>query len=148
MNVKSNHQIYNDKLELRVLQLKRINEATDEDKSNKIDTWAKLFKATTWEEIMMLAQKDSVFASVAQELYKSNSDERIRQECEAREDYFRRLNYQNHRVEELENENISIKAEKKQLEDEKEQLENEKEQLQFENDHLKAELARLKAEQK
>jgi hypothetical protein len=33
-----------------MLSLKQIGLATDEDKKYKIDTWAKLFKAKTWEE--------------------------------------------------------------------------------------------------
>ena len=30
--------------------------ATEEDKANRIDYWARLFKAKTWEDLKMLAQ--------------------------------------------------------------------------------------------
>ena len=59
-NVK-NHHLYSDNLTLSVVDLSRIDLATDEDKSYHIDYWAKLFKATTWEEIneKVIAEKDS-----------------------------------------------------------------------------------------
>ncbi|MDE5865947.1 MAG: Rpn family recombination-promoting nuclease/putative transposase, partial [Lachnospiraceae bacterium] len=57
LNVK-NHHVYSDKLTLNVVDLSRIDLATEEDKEYHIDYWAKLFKATTWEEIKMLAAKD------------------------------------------------------------------------------------------
>ena len=53
----SNHQIYSSKLRLSVLDLTHIDLATEEDRSHHIDYWASLFKAKTWEEIKMLAQK-------------------------------------------------------------------------------------------
>ena len=41
-----------------MVDLTQINLATDEDKSFHIDQWAALFKAKTWEEIKMLAEKN------------------------------------------------------------------------------------------
>ena len=43
------HYIYNDNFTLNVLDLNQIHLATEEDKAYKIDYWAKLFKAKTWE---------------------------------------------------------------------------------------------------
>ena len=40
------------------VNLRHIELATDEDKRYGIDTWAKVFKATTWEELKMLASKN------------------------------------------------------------------------------------------
>ena len=57
INVKS-HQTYSDKITLNVVDLSRIDLATEEDRLYHIDYWAALFKATTWEEIRMLASKD------------------------------------------------------------------------------------------
>ena len=56
-----NHHLYSDNLTLSVVDLSRIDLATDEDKSYHIDYWAKLFKATTWGEIneKVIAEKDS-----------------------------------------------------------------------------------------
>ncbi len=68
-----------------MLDLTKINLATDEDKKYNIDKWAKLFKAKTWEEIRMIATKDKAIGEAAYTIYKISEDERIRQECEARE---------------------------------------------------------------
>ena len=56
MNQRS-HQVYNDKLRLSVVCLSQIDLATEEDRRYQIDVWARLFKATTWEELKMLAEK-------------------------------------------------------------------------------------------
>lgn len=56
-NVK-NHNLYSDNFTLSVVNLSRIDLATEEDKKYQIDYWAKLFKATSWEEIRMLASKN------------------------------------------------------------------------------------------
>ena len=42
-----NSYIYNDKFELRVLELKHINLATEADRESGLVRWASLFKATT-----------------------------------------------------------------------------------------------------
>lgn len=89
MNEKSHHR-YSDKLRLSVLDLNCINLATEEDRKYKIDYWARLFKATTWEEIKMYAESDQYLQEAADTVYKLTQDEKIRQQCEAREDYWRR----------------------------------------------------------
>ena len=38
--------------------------ATKEDKKWHIDEWARLFKATTWEELKMIAEKDKVYSEI------------------------------------------------------------------------------------
>lgn len=43
------HRIYSSKIALHVLELNKEEFATEEDKAYRIDYWAKLFKATTWE---------------------------------------------------------------------------------------------------
>ena len=89
MNVK-NHTIYSDKFRLSVLNLTRIDLATDEDRVYKIDHWANLFKSTTWEEIRMLAENDEYIREASDTIYKLTQEEKIREQCEAREDYYRR----------------------------------------------------------
>ena len=81
------HAAYSDKFILRVVNLKQIDSATDEDRANRIDYWARLFTATTWEEIKMLAQNNDFIASASQSLYESNADEITREKCRARENY-------------------------------------------------------------
>ncbi|MCR5250518.1 MAG: hypothetical protein K6E50_07935 [Lachnospiraceae bacterium] len=67
-----------------------VNLATLEDRRYNIDKWAKLFKAQTWEDIKMLAAQDINISAAATTLYQLSEDERIQQECEAREDYLLR----------------------------------------------------------
>lgn len=70
-----------------MVNLRQIDFATDEDRANRIDYWARLFTATTWEEIKMLAKNNEFIASASQSLYESNVDEITREKCRARENY-------------------------------------------------------------
>ncbi len=87
LNVK-NHHVYSDKLTLSVVDLSRIDLATEEDKEYHIDYWAKLFKATTWEEIKMLAAKDQYIDEASKTIYRLSTDEQIRKRCLDREEYY------------------------------------------------------------
>lgn len=88
LNVK-NHTVYSDKLRLSVLDLTHRKMATQEDKLYRLDHWASLFKATTWEEIIMLTKKNEYIDEAASTIYQLTQDEKIRMQCEAREDYYR-----------------------------------------------------------
>ncbi|MBR6637392.1 MAG: hypothetical protein IKK96_00890 [Lachnospiraceae bacterium] len=72
-----------------VLNLKQIELATEEDKEFKIDYWAKFFKAKTWEEIKMLAEKYPIIADAAVSIHEMTAEEKIRAICETRADYDR-----------------------------------------------------------
>ncbi len=100
INIK-NHHIYTDKFTLSVVDLNRIDLATDEDKKWHIDTLALLFKATTWEEIKMLAEKDEMVQEAADTMYRLSQDRVIREQCRAREDYDRQMNYYERKMKEL-----------------------------------------------
>ncbi len=89
MNVKNNN-IYSDKFILRVVDLTKVELATEEDKVHKIDYWAKLFKAKTWEDLKMLARENEYLEEAAKSLYIANADEIVRKQCRAREDAERR----------------------------------------------------------
>ena len=72
-----------------MLNLTQIELATKEDKSCQIDAWANLFKATTWEELTMLAQNNEYIKEAADTIFRLCQDERVRMECQAREDHYR-----------------------------------------------------------
>lgn len=94
LNVK-NHQIYSDSLTLSVVNLSRIDLATEEDKKYHIDHWAMLFKATTWEELKMLAADNEYLSEASNTMYLMSADERIRKQCLDREEYYQDLrNYE------------------------------------------------------
>lgn len=87
-NVKKGY-LYSDKLRLCVLNLSRIDLATEEDCYYRIDHWASLFKSATWEEIKMLAKENDYIKEAASTVYQLSQEELIRLQCEAREDYYR-----------------------------------------------------------
>ena len=100
-NVKTG-TIYNRNFCLRVLSLNQIGLATEEDKKWHIDEWAKLFKATTWEELKMIAEKDKVYSEAANSIYEQNSDETVRIMCEARREAIFHEQYVQNKMERLE----------------------------------------------
>lgn len=116
LNVK-NHTLYSDKLRLSVLDLTKINLATKEDKLYQIDYWASLFKSTTWEELNMLSQGNEYISEASNTVYQLTQEEKIRLQCEAREDYIRRqrgiqhmLDENARTIEKLSSENKTLRA--------------------------------------
>ena len=74
-----------------MLDLSRIDLATEEDKQYQLDHWAALFKAKTWEEIQMLAHDNNYFKEASETVYELKQEEEIRQQCLSREDYNRTM---------------------------------------------------------
>lgn len=78
-----------------MVNLSRIDLATEEDKQYHIDEWAAFMKATTWEELRMLASKDEYLNEAAETIFRLSADERIRKRCRDREEYYEDLhNYE------------------------------------------------------
>ena len=128
-----NHHVYSDKLSLHVVDLTHIELATEEDKAWKIDYWARLFTATTWEDVKMIAEKDIHMKAAAEEMYVLSADELIQQRCRARDDYMKNENTRNkimkELTEELEVKNKELESKNKQLESKDKQLESKDKQL-------------------
>ena len=103
--------MYSDKFELRVVNLKQIELATEEDKQYQIDYWAALFIAKTWEDLKMIAQQNEYMQEATETLYELNADETIRQQCLARQDYYRTQNSYKKLIDE-QTEKIDEQAEK------------------------------------
>lgn len=117
--------------------------ATEEDRQWEIDYWAALFKATTWEEVKMLAEQNPVFEDAVKTMYEMSAEDEIREQCRAREDYYRTMNmYEAHirnrdqKIDQLESENSEQAVRISELEGEKseqavkiDQLENELQRL-------------------
>lgn len=94
INVKSHH-VYSDSLTLYVADLKRTDLATEEDRKYHIDSWARLLRAETWEELRMTASEDEALYEAAKTLFYNSSEEEIRQRCLDREEYYQDLrNYE------------------------------------------------------
>ena len=140
-NSKDNY-LYTDKFNLFVVDLNRTDMATDEDKAYKIDTWAKLFKATTWEEIKMITETNPSLNSTAEAIFRSTANHDILEQCRIREDNIAHEKYQNERIKTLTEENQTLTnalAEKNSIISEKDSTIAEKDSIISEKDSTIAE---------
>lgn len=133
LNVK-NHALYSDKLTLHVVDLTHIELATEDDIAWGIDHWARLFTATTWEELKMIAENDIHMKAATEEMYILSADEMIEERCRARDDYMKLERTRNKIMKELTETN--------------EALLNEKENLLNELDSLRKRIAELESQNK
>lgn len=81
---------YSDKMSIRVLQLNQLGKEEDEAKMPELYRWAQLFKAKTWEEMRMLAEKSTAIEECVVTYKELSADEKAKMQAEAREDYYRR----------------------------------------------------------
>ena len=140
MNVK-NHRIYSSKFKLSVVDLTKIEMATEEDKTYHIDYWARLFKAKTWEDIQMLAEKNEYLKEAAQSVYIANADEMVRQKCLAREEAERHERTMKRNINLLKQENDTLKDDNVKLQDENAKLQDENAKLQSEHSMMQKKTA-------
>ena len=89
-NLKTGHK-YSDKFAIYMLQLNQLGNPKDERDIPEIYYWAQLFKAKTWEEIQMLAEKNECIKQSIATLQEITADEKARMQMEARERYRRDL---------------------------------------------------------
>lgn len=82
---------YNDKMSIRVLQLNQLGNREDEKKWPELYHWTQLFKAQTWEEMRMLAEKDEAIKECVFTYKELTVDEKARMQLEALDDYYRQL---------------------------------------------------------
>jgi uncharacterized protein (DUF3084 family) len=108
-----------------VLDLNQINLATEEDKKYQIDRWARLFKATTWDELKRIVGDDKFMFEASKTLYEMNGDETVRAQCRAREDYEYRQKMMQHKMAELTSDNRALQAENDTLQSENSTLQSE-----------------------
>ena len=87
----NNHTLYSDKLQISVVDLTQIQLATKEDRAHQIDYRAGLFTCKDWEELTMLAENNEYLKDATETVYELSQEEQIRMQCEAREDYNRRM---------------------------------------------------------
>jgi hypothetical protein len=91
-----------------VVDLSRIELATAEDKAYGIDQWAKIFKATTWEELKTMATQNTVFEDMAKSMFMYSCDKDVLEQC-------RKVEYDQKYVKHLNDENKSLKADNDEL---------------------------------
>ena len=144
--------LYSDKLCIKVLDLTQLEKAKQESETNKkLLKWASIFKAETLEELEQLASGEEVFENMVVTMKKLSEDEKIRMQCEAREDYERSLltEYNAGKSEGIEQGlQQGIASERRNTEKERQRAEKESQRAEKERqraDALAAEVERLRA---
>ena len=87
-NPKTMHK-YSDKFGIYMLQLNQLGNPEDEKNMPDVYYWAQLFKASTWEEIQMLADKNQAIQESIVTIQELTADEKMQMQMEARERYRR-----------------------------------------------------------
>lgn len=144
--------LYSDKLCIKVLDLTQLEKTKQEPETNKkLLKWASIFKAETLEELEQLASGEEVFENMVVTMKKLSEDEKIRMQCEAREDYERSLltEYNAGKSEGIEQGiQQGIASERGNTEKERQRAEKESQRAEKESqraDALAAEVERLRA---
>ena len=151
--------LYSDKLCIKVLDLTQLEKAKQKPETNKkLLKWASIFKAETLEELEQLASGEEVFENMVVTMKKLSEDEKIRMQCEAREDYERSLltEYNAGKSEGIEqgiqqgiaSERGNTEKERQRAEKESQRAEKERQRAENESqraDALAAEVERLRA---
>ena len=101
------------------VNLRRIDLATEEDKAYRIDLWAKMFKAKTWEEMHMLAVQDKEIDQAASSMWQLTEDRKIREQIRRRE---ANINAYNRKEKMIADAKAQVKALKEQLKTKDDQL--------------------------
>ena len=115
----------------------------------RTDVWARFFRAKTWEEIKMVAEKDEGIASAAVTVSELEEDPFNRLQALAREDILRRertTQKQLAQLKEAQKQLAELKGLKKRLRVEEEKLKAEKVRVEAEKEKAKAEKERADSE--
>lgn len=79
------HQIFSGNFALYVLDLSQLDNVSEEERSSELYRWARIFKATTWEELQILTNDSEELQEGISYMYELTSEEQIRWHCFARE---------------------------------------------------------------
>ncbi len=113
------HKVYTDSFSIKVLDLTRTDLATDEDKAYNLDKWARLFKATTWEELKFLSKNNRFMEEVTKSMHIMTEDEILREKMIEREEFYADMRWLQERAkaaEVAENRNKELETQIKDLE--------------------------------
>ena len=121
INTNSPEKVYSDKLAIINIDLKSIELATEEDRRFGVDRWARIFKATTWEELKMIATTDKSADRATSSKWELTDEDIMRERRLWQEDNEREYNYTVQRAKQAD------ELEKELAENKKEIAENKKE---------------------
>ena len=140
-------RVFTGNFSLSVLNLRRIELATEEDKKWNLDKWAALFKASTWEDLRMIAAHDEEMTIASRTLYNKNRDEVARLWAQAHEDFLWEERVRKKRAEKVEKElatkeqlilsmDQELQAKKQELQSKDQLLQSKDQQLQSKDQQL------------
>ena len=110
INEKNTKCVYTENFIISNVNLKRIDLADGDDKKFGLDRWCRLFKAETWEDMKMIAEKDTVISKAISGVWQLTEEERIREQCRAREEWLINDQWKNDKIA-RQNETIGQQAE-------------------------------------
>lgn len=107
------------------LEMQVVNEHNWQERSLSYlcRSFDQLYQGETWEEIIMIAEKNPYIAEAAQSLYESHADEVTEMQCRVRRDYYKQKNTTEKIMRELTTENTALNKENAQLHARIEELE-------------------------
>ena len=129
INTNSLEKVYSDKLAIINIDLKSIELATEEDRRFGVDRWAKIFKATTWEELKMIATTDKSADQAVSTIWALTEDDIIREQILWREDNEREYNYTVQRAKQADELEKELSENKRELSENKKELAENKKEL-------------------
>lgn len=136
MNVKT-HYVYSDNINLHVLDLTQIQNATLEDQEFHIDYWAKLLKSETWEDLKSMAHNNEITNETLSTIYELFQEDDVRRECEAREEYYRKERQRLEALNEIDELKSLLAKKQAELQTQVDTLRTEKQKATAEADYLK-----------
>ncbi len=95
------HYRFNSNFSLFVINLNRIDIATEDDINSGLARWCRFFKASTYDELKDIVKEEKLMESLANDILIRNADENIQKLCEDRDDYLRHEYYRNKKTKEL-----------------------------------------------
>lgn len=140
-----NNKVFTDKFRIAILDLTKIDEATEEDKKYHLDEWARLFKAATWGELKAMVAQGAVFSEAVHTVAGLASDQNFYWQYWKREcDLANRRKMKMER-DEFEADNIRLEGELTQTKGELTQAKNTIAQQDAEIEKLRRRIAEMEA---
>ena len=108
------------------MNLTRIDLATEENKEYRVDYWARLFKAESWEEVKMLAENRPEMEKAASSIWQLSEEDKIKEQIRRRTAnehlYQRRMEKLRRLEEEVKEKDEELKAQSEELRTQNEEL--------------------------
>ena len=159
INVRDVNQVYTEKFVISNVNLTRPDLATEEDKKYKLNEWCSFFKATSWEDLKMLAENNTTIGKAVSGVWQLTKEEMIREQCRAREEWLindkwktdtiARLSDENARQDkELKSKDKEIESKDREIKSKEKEIESKDKEIKSKDEEIEALRRRLEALEK